>query len=132
MKMQYTLFNSLHNPQGTRHAGEWADICLMLQNAPAHSNKAAQPLIKLGTFDNDSRGAGQSLATIGGVEIDYDAGQVTAYEAAEALSSSGIESVICSTYTSSDDCPKWRVFAPTSRELPAELRHTLWLHLTAH
>jgi hypothetical protein len=94
----------------------------MLQNAPAHSNKAAQPLIKLGTFDNDSRGAGHSLATISGIEIDYDAGQVTAYEAAEALSSNGIEAIICSTYTSRDDCPKWRVFAPTSHELPAELR----------
>ena len=122
MKIDYTIFESLHNPQGTKNTASWADVCRMLQDVPAHQSKAAQPLIKLGTFDNSSRGQGSSLTAISGVEIDYDAGNVTASSAAKLLRQAGIECVICSTYTSSTDCPKWRVFAPTSRELPAELR----------
>lgn len=41
------------------------------------------------------------------------------------LRDAGIECVVCSTYTSRTDYPKWRVFAPTSRELPAALRQHL-------
>ena len=120
--MNYTIFNSLTNPQGTRHTAEWAEVARLIQNVPAYASKAEQPLIKLGTFEGDSRGAGHSLTTIGGIEIDYDAGEVTATSAAKLLRDAGVESVVCSTYTSRIDCPKWRVFAPTSRELPAELR----------
>ncbi|WML90144.1 hypothetical protein RCF98_14350 [Thiothrix lacustris] len=122
MKLDYTIFESLHNPQGAKNTASWADVCRMLQDVPAFPSKAAQPLIKLGTFDNSSRGQGSSLTAISGVEIDYDAGNVTAHSAAKLLRQAGIECVICSTYTSRMDCPKWRVFAPTSRTLPAELR----------
>ena len=126
--MNYTIFNSLTNPQGILHSGSWADgatwadLAKLLQSVPAYASKSEQPLIKLGTFEGDSRGAGHSLTTISGIEIDYDAGKVTAHSAAKMLRDAGIECVVCSTYTSSTDCPKWRVFAPTSRELPAELR----------
>ena len=123
--MNYTTFNSLTNPQGTRHTAEWADVARLIQNVPAYPDKASQPLIKLGTFEGDSRGAGHSLTTISGIEIDYDAGKVTAHIAAGLLRQAGIECVVCSTFTSSADCPKWRVFAPTSRELDASLRQHL-------
>ena len=120
--MNYTIFNSLTNPQGTRHSAAWVDVARLMQNVPAYPDKASQPLIKLGIFEGDSRGAGHSLVSISGIEIDYDAGNVTAHSAAKLLREAGIECVVCSTYTSVMDCQKWRVFAPTSRELPAELR----------
>ena len=120
--MNYTTFNSLTNPQGTRHPAQWADVARLIQNVPAYPDKASQPLIKLGIFEGDSRGAGHILTTISGIEIDYDAGEVTAHSAAGLLRQAGVESVVCSTFTSRMDCPKWRVFCPTSRELPAELR----------
>lgn len=120
--MNYTTFNSLTNPQGTRHTAEWADVALLIQNVPAYPDKASQPLLKLGVFEGDSRGAGHSLVSISGIEIDYDAGEVTPHSAANSLRQAGIECVVCSTFTGSPDCPKWRVFCPTSRELPAELR----------
>ena len=129
--MNYTTFNSLHNPQGTRHSASWADVCRMLQDVPAYQSKAEQPLLKLGVFEGDSRGAGHSLTTISGVEIDYDAGEVTAHSAAKLLRQAGIECVVCSTYTSRMDCPKWRVFAPTSREIDASLRQYLVTALDA-
>ena len=126
--MNYTIFSSLHNPQGILHSGSWADgatwadLAKLLQSVPAYASKAEQPLLKMGVFEGDSRSAGHGLTTISGIEIDYDAGKVTAHSAAGLLRQAGIECVVCSTYTSSADCPKWRVFAPTSRELPAELR----------
>jgi hypothetical protein len=123
--VNYTTFNSLQATQGTRHTAAWADVARLIQNVPAYPDKASQPLIKLGTFEGDSRGAGHSLATVSGVELDYDAGEVTANSAAKLLRQAGIECVVCSTYTSRMDCQKWRVFAPTSRELSAELRQYL-------
>lgn len=123
--MIYTTFDSLHNPQGTRHTTTWADLAKVMHDVPAYPDKASQPLIKLGTFEGDSRGAGHSLTTISGVEIDYDAGIVTAQHAAQLFQSAGIECVVCSTYTSTPTCHKWRVFAPTSRELSADLRQYL-------
>lgn len=123
--MNYTTFDGLHNPQGTRRASTWADVARLIQNVPAYPNKSSQPLIKLGVFEGDSRGAGHSLVSISGIEIDYDAGEVTPHSAAKMLRDAGVESVVCSTYTSSTDCQKWRVFAPTSRELPADLRQYL-------
>ena len=123
--MNYTTFNSLTNPQGTRHSATWADVARLIQNVPAYPDKASQPLLKLGIFEGDSRGAGHSLVSISGIEIDYDAGEVTAHSAAKLLRQAGVESVVCSTFTSRMDCPKWRVFAPTSREIDASLRQYL-------
>ena len=131
MKLDYTIFDSLHNPQGAKNTASWADVCRMLQDVPAYQSKTAQPLIKLGTFENSSRGAGHSLTTISGVEIDYDAGEVTTHSAAKMLRDAGIECVVCSTYTSRTDYPKWRVFAPTSHELDACLRQHLVTALDA-
>ena len=129
--MNYTTFDSLTNPQGTRHSATWVGVARLIQNAPTHPSKSEQPLIKMGVFEGDSRGAGHSLVSISGVEIDYDAGEVTAHSAAKMLRDAGIECVVCSTYTSSADCPKWRVFAPTSREIDASLRQYLVTALDA-
>ena len=129
--MNYTTFDSLTNPQGTRHTATWADVARLIQNVPAYPDKASQPLLKLGIFEGDSRGAGHSLVSISGIEIDYDAGEVTAHGAAGLLRQAGVECVVCSTYTGSLDCPKWRVFAPTSREIDASLRQYLVTALDA-
>ena len=123
--MKITVFQSLTNPQGVQRELHWLEFVRERQNEVAYPSKAAQPLIKMGVFEGDSRGAGHSLTHISGIEIDYDDGQVAASAAAKLLRTAGVESVVCSTYTSSLDCPKWRVFAPTSRELPAELRQHL-------
>ena len=120
--MKYTVFDSLHNPQGALNSSTWAELAKLMQDVPTYPSKSSQPLIKLGVFEGDSRGAGHSLTTVSGVELDYDAGEVTTSSAAKLLRQAGIECVVCSTYTSSMDRQKWRIFAPTSRELPAELR----------
>jgi len=123
--MMITIFDSLTKPQGRALKTTWYDFCRARQNENAYPDKKAQPLIKLGAFEGDSRGQGSSLLIIYGIEGDYDAGRMTATAAANLLRSAGIESVVCSTFTSNLDHPKWRVFAPTSRELPADLRQYL-------
>lgn len=123
--MDITIFDSLTNPQGRAQEMTWQDFCHARQQEVAYHDKKAQPLIKLGAFEGDSRGQGSSLLTICGIEGDYDAGQMPAAAAAKLLRSAGVECCIVSTYTSTPSCPKWRVFAPTSRALPAELRQHL-------
>lgn len=120
--MKITIFDSLTNPQGRAQEITWQDFCRARQNETAYPDKKEQPLIKLGAFESDSRGQGSSLLTICGIEGDYDAGQMTASAAANLLRSAGVECCVVSTFTSTPTCSKWRVYAPTSRELPAELR----------
>lgn len=123
--MKITIFDSLTDPQGRALKTTWYDFCRARQNETPYPDKKSQPLVKIGIFDNDSRGQGSSLLTVCGVEGDYDEGRMSATAAANLLRSAGIESVVCSTFTSNLDHPKWRVFAPTSRELPADLRQYL-------
>ena len=123
--MKITIFDSLTNPQGRAQETTWGDFLRARQNETPYPDKKAQPLVKLGVFEGDSRGAGHSLATISGVELDYDAGQMTAVAAAKLLRDAGVECCVVSTYTSTPSCPKWRVFTILSRELPAELRMPL-------
>lgn len=129
--MNYTTFPNLPTTQGTRHTATWTDVARLIQNVPAYPDKASQPLIKMGVFEGDSRAAGHSLVSISGIEIDYDNGEVTPNSAANLLRQAGVECVVCSTFTSTPDCPKWRVFAPTSRELDASLRQFLVAALDA-
>lgn len=123
--MKITIFDSLTNPQGRAQEITWQDFCRARQNETAYPDKKEQPLIKLGAFESDSRGQGSSLLTICGIEGDYDAGQMTASAAANLLRSAGVECCVVSTFTSTPTCSKWRVYAPTSRELLAELRQHL-------
>lgn len=123
--MKYTIFGDLRDPQGQQFTTDWADFCLVRQNEASYNDKKSQPLIKLGVFEGDSRGQGNSLLTISGIEGDYDAGQLPAQAAAKLLRNAGVECCIVSTFTCAPAYPKWRVFVPTSRELPAELRQYL-------
>lgn len=123
--VNFTIFPRLKNTQGQGITSTWADLVQTLKNAPAYPDKDSQPLIKLGTFDNDNRGKGNSLATLSGVEIDYDAGAVHIQQVAPLLQAAGIECVMCSTYGATPTFHKWRLFAPTSRERSAEARKYL-------
>lgn len=123
--MMITIFDSLTDPQGRALKTTWYDFWHARQNETPYPDKKSQPLVKIGIFDNDSRGQGSSLLTVCGVEGDYDEGRMSATAAANLLREAGVECCIVSTYTNTPSCPKWRVFAPTSRALPAELRQHL-------
>lgn len=123
--MKYTIFKTLHSQQGQRQQDDWQNFCKLIKQAPAHSSKTSQPLIKLGAFKNDSRAGDSPLQAITGIELDYDSGLITPEKAAAILNNAGVQSIICSTYTSTSAHPKWRVFLPLSKPYKAKYRAAL-------
>lgn len=89
-------------------------------------DKAALPLVKLGTFGNARTEKGSlrhdaNLLSVSGVEGDYDAGTVSPQEAADRLRQAGIAALIYTTPSHIPEAPRWRVLAPLARHVaPAE------------
>ncbi len=123
--MIYTTFDNLQSQQGKPSSIEWGGFCRFIQNVPAYSGKQQQPLIKLGTYQNNSRAQGCELKDVHGIELDYDDGQITPEQAADTLKGTGITAIVCSTYTSTPQQPKWRVFLPLSKPYAAKHRAAL-------
>lgn len=121
----YTTFNSLQSQTGTQTSTEWGGFCRFIQDVPAYQDKSAQPLIKLGIYQNDSRAGGSELQQIYGLELDYDDGAISPEQAADTLQNAGITGIVCSTYTSTPQYPKWRVFLPLSKPYAAKFRAAL-------
>ena len=121
--MIYTTFESLHSQQGQQHSIEWGGFCRLIQDVPAYPDKKAQPLIKLGAYQADSRA--NDLHEAHGIELDYDDGLITPDQAADLLKAEGIKAIVCSTYTSTPDKPKWRAFLSLSKPYAAKHRAAL-------
>ncbi|MBA4491885.1 AAA family ATPase [Paracoccus sp. S1E-3] len=90
-------------------------------------NKAALPLLKLGTFGDARTEKGNSLRhdanllSVSGIEGDYDAGAVSPQEAKDQLSRAGVAALIYTTPSHTAEAPRWRVLAPLARQVaPAE------------
>lgn len=123
--MIYTHFNTLKSKQGKQKETTWTDFCNLVRNIPSYPSKQQQPLIKLATFENDSRASGTVPIHIYGIELDYDDGRVTPEQAANRLQSVGIQAIVCTTYTHKPDFPKWRAFLPLSKPYKAKHREAL-------
>ena len=121
----YTVFDSLHSQQGKQHTDDWSGDCRFFRDVPAYAEKTQQPLIKMGIFQNDSRALGSELLQVHGLEGDYDDGLMTPEQAADLLKAKGITAIVCSTYTSTPEFPKWRVFLPLSKPYAAKHRAAL-------
>jgi hypothetical protein len=110
-----TTFTGEKVTQGKRHEIEWPKLVQRLQT-PGKPGQA--PLIKLGTFWDDSRATaskgGKGVEMIYGVEGDYDAHQVTMETAAERLRAAGVCAVLYTTKRHTPSTPRWRVLAPLS------------------
>lgn len=113
--LQFTYFQNARNPQGTIREIAWNDLCDWIeQSAPTAATKAELPLIKLATFAGDYRN-NSNLATIYGIEADYDAGAVTPDEAVAALRTWGIAALVYTSPSYRPGAPRWRVLCPLSR-----------------
>ncbi len=123
--MKITTFQNLHSQQGSEDVMEWGGFCRLIRDVPAYSTKQEQPLIKLGEFTNVSRASGNHLHTVHGLELDYDDGELTAQQAQAKLAAAGCQAIVCSTYTSTPDNPKWRAFLPLSKSYDARHRAAL-------
>jgi hypothetical protein len=93
-------------------------------------DKSHLPLLKLATF-GDQRTKSQSLrhdanlSTITGIEGDYDAGQVSAQDAAEMLREAGLAAVIYTSTHNTARLGRWRVLVPLSKAIHPSERDAL-------
>lgn len=99
-----------------------------------HALKAKLPWLKLARFgeirkvkegvpvERQSLRNNDNVATISGVEADYDAEIVTVDEAAAILRSAGVAGMIYTSPSHTDDTPRWRVLCPLSRDWPPDAR----------
>ncbi|POF63563.1 AAA family ATPase [Novacetimonas maltaceti] len=81
---------------------------------PVGEAKDNLPLIKLARV-NGKRG-NDSILSVSGVEVDYDAGEITPQEARKRLNDAGIAALVYTTPTHTPGHPKWRILAPLSQE----------------
>lgn len=103
-------------------------------NSTTARDKAALPLVKLGTFgdartDKGSLRHDANLLRVSGVEGDYDAGAVSPQDAAERLRQAGIAALIYTTPSHTAEAPRWRVLAPLAGEVAAPERDALCARL---
>lgn len=114
---------------GTRRTASWKKLCDVLREPKSYAAKDACPLVRFGTFENDSRKSGSRLLALDALQADYDAGLVTVAEIAARLRSAGIRAAV---YTTGNhlklDPPKYnggarcRIVAPLSAPI-TEVKH---------
>lgn len=128
-KFEYTIFNDLDSTTGKLKQTDWKSFVDMNRDIKVFREKAEQPLVKLGRFNSNSRASGSELVMISGIEIDYDAGDVSVEQVAETLKTAGIKSLVVSTHSSTDANHKWRVFIPLSKKYTSSYRHSFVEHV---
>ena len=91
-------------------------------------SKDALPWLKLARFGNKRSSTKHSLrydgnvAALSGVAVDYDREEMSPEEAAERLDKAGVEAIVYTSPSHTDQRPRWRVCCPFSTELPPD-RH---------
>ena len=76
------------------------------------ADKGQLPLIKLGTFSGGRKA--EHLTSRHGIEIDYDAGEVSPATAADRLRAANVAAVVLTSSSHTQKAPRWRVLVPTS------------------
>ncbi|MEP3441204.1 MAG: phage/plasmid primase, P4 family [Sulfitobacter sp.] len=97
-------------------------------------SKDKLPWLKLATFGDAKSAKGclrtnANVATVTGLEADYDAGVMTPEEARDKLSKAGVAALIYTTPSHTADAPRWRVLCPFSGPLSPDAREDLMARL---
>ena len=92
--------------------------------------KERLPWLKLAKFGSKRSNKGSlrhndNVIEISGVEVDYDGEVVTLGEAVRILKKVGLRALVYTSPSHTVAKPRWRILAPTSRELPPEERTKL-------
>jgi P4 family phage/plasmid primase-like protien len=98
------------------------------------ASKDKLPWLKLATFGDVKSAKGclrtnANVATITGLEADYDAGRMTPVAARTRLAKAGVAALIYTTPSHTPDAPRWRVLCPFSGPLPPDAREDLMARL---
>ena len=92
-----------------------------------NTSKAALPWLKLAVFgqkrtDKQSLRWDGNLIAVTGIEADYDAEQMTVDDAVEKMVAAGLEAMVYTSPSHTEDTPRWRVLCPLSRPHEKEER----------
>ena len=112
-----TIFNGKNADTKEEHAMPWHTLAATLANPPTYASNLQCPWIKMATFGdkrtpNNSLRFNGNVIAVTGVELDYDAGQMTPEEAAFRLRMFGIKCVLYTSASHTPAAPRWRVVAP--------------------
>src|SRR5262249_43156466 len=93
-------------------------------------NKAALPFLKFGLFGNKRSDKNclrhnDNLELITGVELDYDAAQMSFDDAVAIAEQARLQALQYTSERYTDQTPRWRILLPTSKPLKPEQRTKL-------
>jgi putative DNA primase/helicase len=126
--LRFTLFPDLtaHSARGCQL--DWPRFVERIRKPEkAYPAKANMPLVKLADFGDARTEKGSlrhdaNVTAVGGIEGDYDGGQVTIADAATRLFDYGIRAVLYSSPSSTPEKPRWRVLCPLASPCAPERR----------
>jgi putative DNA primase/helicase len=124
-----TFFKDQHAFTLQTREMEFAD----LQDLILHTtgiNKEVLPWLKMARFgpnrsDKDCLRTNANTEAISGIELDYDAMQMSVAEASEILEDAHLTAILYTTASHTAAAPKWRLLLPTSQDLPPDERAQL-------
>ena len=129
-KILVTTFSSVTAKEPSNVEEMTRTELLNLIGATRASTKAELPLLKLAKFGGEKSSAGSlrhdaNVEAVSGIEVDYDAGQVSFADAVEKLKTASLAFIAYTTPSHTDEQPRWRVMAFCSQLLPPEDRGRL-------
>ncbi|MGV8955310.1 MAG: AAA family ATPase [Cypionkella sp.] len=113
--IRYTTWENKTTTDGTVQTAEWPALIAALRSLPERASKGACKLIKLATFEGNTRRAGSRLENVYGIEGDYDGELISMGEAAARLSKAGVRAFLYTSASHTPEKPRWRAIAPLSR-----------------
>lgn len=90
------------------------DIAQRIREATSET-KDGLPMLKLAVMEGGAKR--EHVKSLTGAMADYDAGDVSAEDAANLLREAGVAALVYTSPNSTAEAPRWRVLAPYSREV---------------
>jgi hypothetical protein len=131
--MHITFFPDRMGLTATPLDWTWEHLCERIANIQEYESKVECPLIKLARFGETrtERGSLRSDANVLGVwgcELDYDGETMSPERAHELLSRAGIEHIIYTSPSHTNEAPRWRALVPFGEERPPAERRAAVEH----
>lgn len=126
----YTTFRTITDKEAHQVRSTWPELVEKLTHPTEYSSKKNCPLLKLATFGNERSPNGslrhtQNMATVTGIEADYDGEQVSIEQAARLLTDAAIAALLYTSPSHTPERPRWRVLAPLAQAHPVAERRRL-------
>lgn len=128
-KIHVTILADKSGSKLTRQKMTLVQLRDLIQTTRA-SKKEKLKWLKLARFgdkrsDNGSLRTNENVEAISGIEVDYDAGEISFGDAVKTIEKAGISAIVYTTASHTPEHPKWRALCPTSGEYEPQDREAL-------